>query len=177
MKALVAFASRHSATRDIAEVIADELGASGLEVDLRETDDVPDLADYQAVVLGSAVYTGDWLRGARHFVRAHQKALRTMPVWLFSSGPVGPDDARTLSDPPAVPELMRATQAREHRVFAGRLDKRRLDPAERLVSKVVEAPEGDFRDLGAIIEWARSISASLTPSVNAVNIEGEQRDQ
>ena len=157
----MAFASRHSATRDIAEVIADELKTSGLEVDLCETDDVPGIAGYQAVVLGSAVYTGDWLAGARHFVRAHQKALRTIPVWLFSSGPIGADDATTLADPPAVPELMKATQAREHRVFAGRLAKRRLDPAERLVSKVVEAPEGDFRDLGAIIAWARSISVAL----------------
>jgi menaquinone-dependent protoporphyrinogen oxidase len=167
MKVLVAVASRHEATRGIAEVIADELETSRLEVDLRDTDAVANITDYQAVVLGSAVYTGDWLPEAKHFVRAHGSALRTIPVWLFSSGPIGADDAKTLGDPPAVPELMRATQARDHKVFSGRLDKRSLGPAEQLVSKVVEAPEGDFRDLGAIIEWARSIASSLVSMQNA----------
>jgi len=163
MKVLVAVASRHNATRGIAEVIADELEASGLAVDFRDVDAVPDIADYQAVVLGSAVYTGGWLRRARHFVQVHGPALRMLPVWLFSSGPIGDDDARTLGDPPEVSELMRATKAREHRVFAGKLDKRSLDLGERLVSKVVDAPEGDFRDLSAIIEWARSIALFLVP--------------
>jgi len=161
MKVLVAVASRHNATRDIAEVIADELRACGLEVDLRDAEAVSKITDYQAVVLGSAVYTGDWLPNARHFVRAHGPDLRAIPVWLFSSGPIGADEAWILGDPPEVAELIKATQAREHQVFAGRLDKQALGLAERLVSKVVEAPEGDYRDLGAIIEWARSIGSSL----------------
>jgi menaquinone-dependent protoporphyrinogen oxidase len=161
MKVLVAIASRHDATRGIAEVIADELVTSGLEVDLRDADAVEDIADYQAAVVGSAVYTGGWLAEARHLVDFNGPALRKVPVWLFSSGPIGTDDTKTLDDLPEVQELMKATGAREHRVFAGRLDKRNLDVAERLVSKVVDAPEGDFRDLGAIIEWAGSIASSL----------------
>jgi menaquinone-dependent protoporphyrinogen oxidase len=171
MKVLVAFASRHEATRDIAEVIADELEASGLEVDLLDADAVPSMADYQAVVLGSAVYTGGWLPAAKHFALARASALRTVPVWLFSSGPIGSEDARTLDDAPEITELMRATQAREHRVFLGRLDKQGLDLAERLVTRVVDAPEGDFRDLGAIIEWARSIASSLAPLQDGLNVK------
>jgi menaquinone-dependent protoporphyrinogen oxidase len=162
MKVLIAVASRHDATRGIAQVIADELETSGLEVDLRDADAAGNLADYQAVVLGSAVYTGGWLMEARHLVDFHGPELRSVPVWLFSSGPIGTDDAQTLADPPEVQELIKATGAREHKVFAGRLDKRRLDLPERSVTKVVEAPEGDFRDLGEIIAWARSIGTSLT---------------
>jgi menaquinone-dependent protoporphyrinogen oxidase len=162
MKVLIAVASRHDATRGIAQVIADELETSGLEVDFRDADAVRDLADYQAVVLGSAVYTGGWLAEARHIVDFNQAALRKVPVWLFSSGPIGTDDAQTLADLPEVQKLMTATRAREHRVFAGRLDKRALDLAERSVTKVVDAPEGDFRDLGEVIAWARSIGTSLT---------------
>jgi menaquinone-dependent protoporphyrinogen oxidase len=162
MKVLVAVASRHDATRGIAQVIADELETSGLEVDLRDADAAGNLADYQAVVLGSAIYTGGWLAEAKHLVDFHGPELRRVSVWLFSSGPIGTADAQTLDDSPEVQELMKATGAREHRVFAGRLDKRTLDVAERSVTKVVEAPEGDYRDLGAIIAWARSIGSSLT---------------
>lgn len=171
MKVLVAVASRHDATHGIAEVIADELETSGLEVQLRDADTVPNIADYQAVVLGSAIYTGGWLAEAKHLVDFQGPVLRKVPVWLFSSGPIGTDDTKTLDDLPEAQELMKATGAREHRVFAGRLDKRSLDPAERSVTKVVEAPEGDFRDLGAIIEWAGSIAQFL---VRLQSTKGEE---
>lgn len=164
MRVLVAVASRHNSTRDIAEVIADELETSGLEVDLRDADDVASIADYQAIILGSAIYTGDWLAEAKHLVNFNGPALRSVPVWLFSSGPIGADNEETLDDSPDVEALMEATGAREHRVFAGRLDKRGLDPAERSVTRVASAPEGDFRDLGGIIEWANSIASKLVGS-------------
>lgn len=161
MKVLVTVASRHHATRDIAEVIADELKTSGLDVDLRDAEDMPDIGAYDAVVLGSAVYTGSWLPAARHLVDFQGPALRKVPVWLFSSGPIGTDEPRQLGDPPEIPYLMRATRAREHRIFSGRLDKGSLDVAERFASRVAEAPEGDYRELGEVIEWANSIASQL----------------
>ena len=164
MKVLVAAASRHNATREIAELISDELRTGGLEVDLRPADAVSDIADYHAVVLGSAVYMGKWLPDAKHFVETHGSALRTMPVWLFSSGPLGADDPKPHGDPADVPELLEATQARDHRIFAGKLDQGSLGLGERLIAKAVHAPEGDFRDLGAIIEWAGSIGQALVPA-------------
>ena len=163
MKALVAVASRHNATHDIAEVIAEELRTSGLEVDLRDADAVSDIGGYEAVVLGSGVYMGRWLPAARHFVDVHGPALRTVPVWLFSSGPLGAEDPKPRGDPVDIPQLLEATHAREHKVFAGKLENRSLGISERLMAKAVHAPEGDFRDLGAVIEWARSIALSISP--------------
>jgi len=46
-------------------------------------------------------------------------------------------------------------------MFPGRLDKGSLEIAERTVSRVVEAPEGDYRDLSEVIEWANSIASQL----------------
>jgi menaquinone-dependent protoporphyrinogen oxidase len=161
MKVLVAVASRHHATRDIAEVIADELKSAGLDVDLHDAEAVPDIGGYEAVILGSAVYTGGWLAAARHLVDFQGPALRNVPVWLFSSGPIGTDEPKLLGDAPEIPYLMRATQAREHRMFPGRLDKRSLEIAERFVNRVVEAPEGDYRNLGEVIVWANSIASQL----------------
>jgi len=160
-KVLVAVATEHGSTREIAEGIADELRAYGLEVDLQAPEAVRDINRYEAVVLGSAVYTGGWLATARRFARAHGPALKTMPVWLFSSGPIGAEEPKPLGDLPEIPELMELTLAREHKLFAGKLDKQSLGVAERLVTRVVQAPEGDFRDWEAVRAWARSIAASL----------------
>jgi len=54
---------------------------------------------FDAVVLGSAVYAGHWLKPARELVDRSRDALAARPVWLFSSGPIGdpPQAARTRS--------------------------------------------------------------------------------
>lgn len=161
MEALVAAASCHNSTREIAEAIAGELRAAGIDADLRAADAIVDISGYDAVVLGSGVYMGRWLPTARRFVELHQSALREVPVWLFSSGPIGAEDPKPPGDPAAIPELLEATLAREHIIFAGKLDKRSLGLAERLMAGVVHAPEGDFRDWEAVREWARSIASSL----------------
>ena len=47
---LVAYAGRHGGTRQIAEVIAAELGETGLTVDVRDAADVAGVDGYAAVV-------------------------------------------------------------------------------------------------------------------------------
>ena len=84
-----------------------------------------------------------------------------MPVWLFSSGPVGNDDRPGQADPPKVVEIARLTHARGHQMFAGKLDRHDLSLGERLVVNVVHAPDGDFRDWNAIRTWADEIGAAL----------------
>jgi menaquinone-dependent protoporphyrinogen oxidase len=84
---------------------------------------VNDIADYDAVVLGSAVYTGHWLKLAIEFARRFSDALIARPVWLFSSGPVG-DPARKLvqkmaADPVDLQTLRQLTHASDHKMFAG----------------------------------------------------------
>ena len=83
MKLLVTLATKHGSTGEIAEAIADELRASGLEVDRFAADAAPDIAEYDAVALGSAVYTGGWLPTAGRFAHANREALRKLPVWLI----------------------------------------------------------------------------------------------
>jgi menaquinone-dependent protoporphyrinogen oxidase len=116
---------------------------------------------YDAVVLGSAVYMGKWLPEARRFVERHQTRLLALPVWLFSSGPLGADDPQPHGDPASVPGLLVATGAREHRTFAGALYSRHLGLGERLIAGVVHAPDGDFRDWDGIRAWAATIAAAV----------------
>jgi len=161
MDVLIAVASRHGSTGEIAAAIAEELRQAGYNVDVRSVDDEIPMALYGAVIIGSGVYMGHWLAEARHFVDREREQLRVMPVWLFSSGPLGEEEAQPKSEPVHMKELMEATRARGHRMFAGKLDKHEQGLAARLVIKMVKAPEGDFRDWEAIQDWAREIATAL----------------
>lgn len=154
MRILVTFASRHGATAEIAREIADVLAGRGHEASVRSVDDVMTLEPYEAVVLGSVVYMGRWLKPAAGFAARNHEALAVRPVWLFSSGPIG-DPPKPDGDPADVAAIAAETQAREHRILAGRLDKRRLTFGEKAVAIAVRAPEGDFR------EWAMRIANEL----------------
>lgn len=162
MKALVVVASRHGSTEEIAGAIAEELRTANLDVDLREAGEVAAIDAYDAVVLGSAVYMGNWLPEAWAFVERHEAKLASVPIWLFSSGPIGAEDPKPHGDPHALPELIEATHARGHQIFAGKLDPHSLGLSERLVTKMVRAPAGDFRAWQDIRAWAREIAAALT---------------
>jgi len=158
MKVLVTAASRHGTTTEIAEAIADVLRSARLDVDVIDPDAVTSIADYDAVVLGSGVYAGHWLKAAKAFVERHEVALRGRTVFLFSSGPIG-DPPRPLEDPAEVAEIDDLTMALDHRVFAGRLTESELGAGERLVIRMVRAPFGDFRSWDDIADWARAIAS------------------
>jgi len=89
MNVLVAYASRHGATRGIAERIATALGEAGISAEAKPVDQVRTLDPYDAFVIGSAAYMFHWLREATAFVKRHHSLLFHRPVWLFSSGPLG----------------------------------------------------------------------------------------
>jgi menaquinone-dependent protoporphyrinogen oxidase len=155
VKVLVAFASRHGSTVEIAEAIGARLRAAGLGVDVLAADEVDTVYPYDAYVLGSAVYMGSWLREARAFVDEHFELLRSRPVWLFSSGPIGESDTFDATD------LAADLQAVDHRLFDGRLDHRRLRLGERALVRAMRVPDGDHRDWAAIDGWAADIARTL----------------
>lgn len=157
---LIAFASKHGGTQEIAAAIGTALEEEGLGVTVRSVDDVADTRGFDAVILGSAVYMGRWLSNARDFADTHADDLRTKPVWLFSSGPIGepPKPEGDSSDAKAVGMKLGAI---EHRLFNGRLDKARLGFAEKAVVWGVGAEEGDFRDWKAVAVWAKGVAGRL----------------
>lgn len=158
MKILVAVASRHGSTEEIARAIANELRSAGNAVDLLAVGSVDTIDGYDRVVLGSAVYVGNWLAEARQFVLDHREELVCVPVWLFSSGPIGADDPKPHGDPAIVADLVKLTGARGYANFAGKLDPSALGLGERIITKVVGAPTGDFRNWESIREWAHEIA-------------------
>lgn len=162
MRILVAEASKHGSTLAIAEALATALRGlvPGAEVDVRAVDDALDVAPYDAVVLGSAVYLGRWMEPARRFARRHAGELLHKPVWLFSSGPIGEMPERG-AEPGDAQQIADELDAHGHEVFLGRLDRGELNLAERAVVGVVHAPYGDFRDWPAVEKWAHRIATVL----------------
>lgn len=182
MRILVAHASKCGSTREIAEFIAEKLRGHGVEAEARSVEDVAGLADYDAVVVGSAVYMGHWMPEAVDFVQRSAGVLVDRPVWLFSSGPLllPPGDA-SLDDPKLTPEevpaLLEAVRPREHRVFFGALDPAKLGFKYRALRKLPAAraalPEGDFRNWVDIEAWASEIARALqSPDILALDPVG-----
>jgi menaquinone-dependent protoporphyrinogen oxidase len=167
MKLLVVVASRHGATQGIADALAAELRAKGETVDIVDPAHAPTLVDYDAVVVGSAVYMGNWVSDAKHFLERNQAQLRKLPVWLFSSGPIGPHAPEAKDDPNHIAQLVQMLGARGHRTFSGKLDRGQLGLGERFViwnvNRLVPGgvPNGDFRDWDAMRAWADEIAASV----------------
>jgi len=178
MKVLVAYATKHGATRGIAERVAATLEAAGLDVTFRPVDQAGDVSFHDAFVVGGAAYFGKWLREATEFVRANEPLLRQRPTWLFSSGPVGTErvdkkghDVVAASIPVEFGAFETAIQPREEKVFFGAMDlhARPVGLAEglmtgflRLMPAAREAmPSGDFRDWPEIEAWAQGIAREL----------------
>jgi menaquinone-dependent protoporphyrinogen oxidase len=158
MRVLVSAGSKHGATAEIATWIESVMSARGVDVDVREPAEVQDHAIYDAVVLGSAVYAGRWVKDARQL--AERLAGSNMPVWLFSSGPIG-DPPKPDEDPVDVAEITRDLQVKDHRLFAGNLDRSKLNFGERAIVSALRAPEGDFRERDQIESWAAAITDQL----------------
>jgi menaquinone-dependent protoporphyrinogen oxidase len=162
VRILVTTASKHGSTHEIGDAIAASLESTGIEAYAQRADDVTSLDGVDAVILGSGVYAGRWLEPAKAFVSRFERELQTRPIWLFSSGPLG-DPPVPAGDPVDVADLVAASGARGHRVFAGRLNKDNLGFGERTIVKMVHAPFGDFRDWADIRSWALEIAGTFTP--------------
>jgi menaquinone-dependent protoporphyrinogen oxidase len=164
---LVAYASKHGSTAGIAQALADRLRELGEPVEVGSVDEVGDLAEFRAVVLGSAVYAGSWMKEAVAFVHRFAEPLAERPVWLFSSGPLGHDVEDEEEQPRQLKEMEGIIGPIDHRMFFGALDRSKLGFGERMIVKAVKAPDGDFRDWDAIRDWAEGIARELGVSPGA----------
>jgi menaquinone-dependent protoporphyrinogen oxidase len=164
VRILVAFASKHGSTEGIAVALGRRLEERGLGVDVRSVETVTDVSAYRGVVLGSALYTGSWLKPAVDFAERHARTLVPLPVWLFSSGPLGPVTGADYEQARQLGELTDLLLPEDHVVFPGALDMDRIGFAERMVMRAVRAEPGDYRDWDAVEAWADRIGDALTGS-------------
>jgi len=170
MRVLVAYASRSGSTKGIAEFVGERLREHGAQVDVQGVEAGKNLADYDAFVIGSAVYYYHWLKEAKQFISQNRNVLASRPVWIFSSGPTGPRatdkkgrDLKEVSGPKEIDELRQMVNPRDHRVFFGAFYRDRLKGASSMFARwIPKDEEGDFRDWKEIGAWTDGIAEALS---------------
>ncbi len=170
-KVLVAFASTHGSTQEVAAFVAETLRDLGLAVELQPARDVRSIDGYSAVILGTPLYILHLHKDALRFLSRHQKALSNgMPVAVFAGGPFGKGDEEEWNE---VRKELDAELAKipwlapvSVEVIGGRFDPTRLHFPWNLVPALKAMPPNDLRDWDAIRAWARSLAVKFQPAMS-----------
>jgi menaquinone-dependent protoporphyrinogen oxidase len=167
-KILVAYASALGSTAGVAEAIGQTLIESGAEVDVCRVQDVKDLSQYRAVIVGSAIRNHEWLPEAMEFLRKHQAVLALKPfatfhVCMTMSMKIGQYRHAVEGWLEPVRELV--TPISEG-YFAGALDIGKIPSfGDRMKFRISVLTgvweEGDHRDWDAIRAWATDLAIQL----------------
>jgi menaquinone-dependent protoporphyrinogen oxidase len=159
MRILITWGSKRGGTEGIARMIGEALQQEGHRVDVLPPDEAARATDFDAVVVGGALYANRWHRAARRFVTRREKDLRGVPVWFFSSGPLDDSADRQVIPPTTQVEiLMERVGAQGHATFGGRLlPGARGFPASAMAKKHA----GDWRQADRIRSWAIDIARAL----------------
>jgi menaquinone-dependent protoporphyrinogen oxidase len=187
---LVTYATMAGSTAEVAQAVAEEIGRSGLAVDVRPIAEVTSLDGYDGVVVGGPMIMG-WHRQARAFLKQQRRALQRVPLAVFvtcisltetgerSAGGVPIFVDERLPKPPQLPgrltfkeryarlanyvrPILKAARPVSLGVFGGRLELGRVPWwAVLFVMLVIQAPAGDRRNWTAIREWAAGLPAAF----------------
>ncbi len=158
---LVAYATKHGSTQEVAEAVAAALHEHALEVEVQPASEVRALDRYGAVVLGAPLYSGRWHGDASRFLKRHRTALSERPVAIFALGPRSAAEeerrgSREQLDRALAKASWLAPVAIE--VFGGVIDPAKLRfPFNRM-------PASDARDWTAIRAWANNLATQFQPA-------------
>jgi menaquinone-dependent protoporphyrinogen oxidase len=162
-RVLVCYATKYGSTEEIAREIGAVLQGEGLATDVIPVDQVTDLTQYRAVIIGSPIYMGKWLHGPQQFVRDHRYALSHRKVAAFSVGYSLRDkllDHLRNADR-AVDAIRLYVDLVDVAMFAGRVVTDRMSEADRAILTLGGVEPGDFRDWDEIRAWAKKTAGFL----------------
>ena len=132
MKTLILYATKYGATREIAERISRNLGDVVI-FDLKQGD-LPDLAEFDCVIIGSSLYAGSIRKEAKAFLAKNADTLRQKKIGLFLSGMASEGGQKSFTDnfPKEVVQAAKASS-----VLGGIFDPEKAGRLERMVMKMV----------------------------------------
>jgi menaquinone-dependent protoporphyrinogen oxidase len=163
-KILVGYASRYGSTEEVAEVVAEQLRESGLDVDLKLLRDSRSVDGYTAFVIGAPLYMFHWHKDALNFLSWQRIILEERPLAIFVLGPVhDPYDEEEWSN--SRQQLNRELaqfpwlKPLALEMFGGKYDPEKLGfPLKLFAGK---EPASDLRDWDAIRSWATNLAKRL----------------
>jgi menaquinone-dependent protoporphyrinogen oxidase len=150
----VFYATKDGQTRKIAEYLAADLRARGLNataIDVESPDvDEIDWPGVQAAIVGAPLYAGKHLKSAAAFVRAHRGQLNERPTAFFSvslsAGSSNADEVKAAADLARKFIEDTAWYADEVATFAGCLAYTKYNFFERMLMKRIAKKEGGSTD-------------------------------
>jgi menaquinone-dependent protoporphyrinogen oxidase len=168
VRVLIVYGTSRGGTAGLAHMVAEAFVAQDIVADVGSANEVDSFEDYNAVLVGGALYNGRWHADASWFVERNLQDLRAVPSWFFSSGPL--DDSASsgaLAPVPQVQELARRADIRGHMTFGGYLAPRSSGLLSALLSW---GKPGDYRDRRQVDEWVGRIIARLRDPRTTVSL-------
>jgi menaquinone-dependent protoporphyrinogen oxidase len=165
-KFLLAYASTHGSTQEVAEVVAEVLRNNGIYVELQPIKTVRSLEDYSVVVLGAPLYMFHLHKDALHFLSKYQQALQNgLPCAIFAGGPIEKADAQELLEVrwQLDQELAKFPwfSPKSIEIVGGKLDPTSLRFPWNLIPALKQHPPVDKRDWAKIRTWANGLPELL----------------
>lgn len=161
MKVLVTAASLHGTVHPIAEKICCTLKQNGVEASFMLPEEVRSLSGFDAVVIGSPIHRGRWLKPAVDLVHRRAGQLRQRKVWLFSDGSID-EPIGGHRQPKELARLKAKAGAVEHRLFpGGTMGREVLEFAESAVVAPMLNPVQGTYDINQVHKWAAGIARTL----------------
>lgn len=171
MKVLVAYASANGSTAGIAARIRDRLAVQGVEAEAAPLGSAA-AGLFDALVVGSAIHTGKWLRGAAAQAEQLAEEAPNAPLWLFSVSSVGETSGffgrrvagfirKRRPENKELAQLRGRAGFRGHRNFAGAIRPGDWGRVGTVVLRLAGGKLGDHRDWEDIDRWADRIAETL----------------
>jgi menaquinone-dependent protoporphyrinogen oxidase len=160
MRALIVYGSKRGGTAGLAHMIGTAFEGEGWHAAVCDAAKRPGVGDVDVVVIGGALYMNRWPSALRRWTRQHLPTLKTVPVWMFSSGPL--DDSARAGDIAPVPQVGRLAAQIEihgHMTFGGRLE---AHPGGFIAGQMAKKSAGDWRNPQHVAEWVHQICRDMT---------------
>lgn len=170
MNVLVAYASAHGSTAEIAEYIGARLRDRQFNVTVANAETVQTLDGFDAFVLGSAVHGGLWLTPMVRLIDRFNAEFGARPVFIFFTciRVLEPDGPEHVLAHYVNHSALEALNVRDIQPFAGKLELNAINWDERWTlaarydgSAAPGSFNRDFRDWNAIRAWADKVADSL----------------
>ena len=137
MKTIILFAGKYGTTREIAERIAKK--TDGATVYNLKRDSIPDLEEFDCVIIGSSIYVGMIRKEAKAFLSENKDILSRKKTGLFLSG-LEASGEKEFFEKNFSPDLLRSAKATAF--LGGIFDPQKNSLMERFITKVVAKQSG-----------------------------------
>ncbi len=170
---LIAHASTHGSTAEVAEYMGNILGEYSASVTVADVNTVRNVDKYDTFVLGSAIQKGMWLPSFTNMTARFENTLANKPVYLFLMCIVAleQDGKHHAREDYVMPKVIHRLNIPPENIeaFAGKLNWNEINGDERWLLRThydgqhlpIDGSKSDFRDWDAIQQWTRAIAEDL----------------